>query len=69
MSCAVALTTSADVMKGQSGGPMFGFWTDGPYVVAVVSAVGQIYLSGEENWCAGGSYLTRLARHARDSDP
>ena len=60
---------SADAMKGQICGPLFGFWTDDPYVVVVVSAVGQAYLSGEENWCTGFSYLTRLARHACDSDP
>lgn len=64
-----AMTTAADLMPGQSGSPMFGFWSDGPYVVAVVSAVGNVFLSGTENWCAGGSDLTRLVNHARNSDP
>jgi len=64
-----AMTTAADAMPGQSGSPMFGFWSDGPYVVAVMSAVGNIFLSGTENWCAGGSDLTRLLINARNSDP
>ena len=37
------MTTAADVMPGQSGSPMFGFWSDGPYVVAVASGVGNIF--------------------------
>ena len=64
-----AMTTSADTMKGQSGGPMFGFWDDGPYVVAVVSAQGAVFFSGDENWCSGGNLLTRLVNHARANDP
>lgn len=64
-----AMTTAADAMKGQSGGPMFGFWADGPYVVAVVSAEGVIFASGLENWCSGGNDLTRLVNHARATDP
>jgi hypothetical protein len=64
-----AMTTAADLMPGQSGSPMFGFWSNGPYVVAVASAVGNIFLSGTENWCAGGSDLPSLVNHARSSDP
>jgi len=45
-----AMTTSADVMEGQSGSPIFGFWPDDivPYVVAVVAAHGSVYASGTE---------------------
>lgn len=64
-----AMTTTADLMRRQSGSPMFGFWDDGPYVVAVASAVGNIVLSGTENWCSGGSDLTRLVREARSMKP
>lgn len=58
-----SMSTRADLRPGNSGGPMFGFWSDGPYVVAVVSAE-----SSSENWCAGGSWLTNLVRHARAQD-
>jgi V8-like Glu-specific endopeptidase len=64
-----AMTTSADVMKGQSGSPMFGFWGNDPYVVAVVSSAGEVFLSGDENWCAGGVDLDRIARRAHDENP
>jgi V8-like Glu-specific endopeptidase len=64
-----AMTTAADMMPRQSGSPMFRFWADGPYVVAVASAVGDIFLSGTENWCAGGSDLTSLVSQARSGDP
>lgn len=64
-----AMTTSADVIEGQSGSPMFGFWSDGPYVVAVVAAYGNVFASGTENWCSGGNDLTRLVNHARSDDP
>ncbi|ACA15818.1 hypothetical protein M446_1300 [Methylobacterium sp. 4-46] len=64
-----AMTTAADLMPGQSGGPMFGFWSDGPFVVAVVSAVGNVFLTGTENYCSGGSDLTSLVSQARSGDP
>ncbi|MGM1047566.1 serine protease [Paenibacillus sp. N3/727] len=64
-----AMTTSADMKPGQSGGPMFGFWSNDPQVVAVASAEGTIFASGTENWCSGGSDLTRLVKHARTEDP
>lgn len=64
-----AMTTSADVKPGQSGGPMFAFWGGAPYVVAVVSAEGSVYASGDENWCSGGSDLPSLVRDALTGDP
>jgi hypothetical protein len=64
-----AMTTSADMMKGQSGSPMFGFWDDGPYAVAVMSAFGNVWASGFENWCSGGSDLGRVVKQARDENP
>jgi V8-like Glu-specific endopeptidase len=64
-----AMTTNADMMQRQSGSPMFGWWGDGPYVVAVASAMGQLVLSGDENWCSGGNDMTRLVNHARAQKP
>lgn len=58
-----SMTTDADTFFGNSGGPMFGFWEDGPYVVAVISSQ-----SSSENWCSGGDDMTRLVRHARTVD-
>jgi hypothetical protein len=67
-----SMTTSADLTHGQSGSPIFGFWLqDGvcmPYVVAVVSSQGSAFFSGDENWCSGGSLLSRLIRYGRDVD-
>ena len=61
-----AMETSADVMHGQSGAPMFGVWAGDPvaYAVAVISA-GR----GDENVCSGGEDLNRIVRHARTQDP
>jgi hypothetical protein len=70
-----AMTTSADMMKDQSGSAMFGFWDEGnppqsvPCAVAVMSAYGNVWLSGSENRCSGGSDLTRIVRQARDENP
>lgn len=60
-----AMTCGADLMKGHSGGPIFGFWPAGPYVVAVVSAAGD----DDNNYCAGGSWLPKLVGEARAVDP
>jgi V8-like Glu-specific endopeptidase len=59
-----SMTTDADAIFGQSGSPMFGFWDDGPYAVAVISNQ-----SKTENWCSGGDYMTSLVAHARAHDP
>lgn len=70
-----AMTTSADMMKGQSGSAMFGFWDEGsppqsiPYAVAVMSAYGNVWASGNENWCSGGSDLGSIVKQARDENP
>jgi V8-like Glu-specific endopeptidase len=66
-----AMTTDADACTIQSGSPMFGFWPNDPgaYAVAVMSAIGEIFLSGLENWCSGGSDLPRLVNIARGENP
>jgi len=53
-----------DNWPGQSGSPIFGFWSDGPYAVGVVS--GQ---SPSFNWIAGGSMLPTLVRQAWNEHP
>lgn len=57
-----AMDTNADINPGNSGGPMFAWWSEGPYVVAVVSAHD---VEDRENYCAGGSDLVRVVRAAR----
>ena len=63
------MTTSADLTRGNSGGPMFGFFERQPYVVAVVSAEGNGVFAGRENYCAGGSDLTHLVKYVRTNAP
>jgi V8-like Glu-specific endopeptidase len=53
-----------DNWPGQSGGPVFGFWDDGPYVVGVVSGQGSDY-----NYISGGSLLPSLVSRARSDMP
>ena len=53
-----------DNWPGQSGSPIFGFWSDGPYAVGVVS--GQ---APDFNYIAGGSMLPTLVRQARSEHP
>ena len=60
----VLLSDTFDNWPGQSGGPVFGFWSDGPYVVGVTSGE-----SGSNNFVAGGERLTGLIRRARQNHP
>jgi V8-like Glu-specific endopeptidase len=53
-----------DNWPGQSGSPIFGFWSDGPYAVGVVS--GQ---ASDFNYIAGGSMLPTLVRQAWNEHP
>ena len=53
-----------DNWPGQSGGPVFGIWNDGPYVVGVVSGEGSDY-----NYISGGSLLDSLVSRARSDFP
>jgi len=60
-----AMTCGADLMPGHSGGPIFGFWDNSPYVVAVVSSQGD----DDNNYCSGGSWLPKLVNEALAIDP
>ncbi len=56
-----------DLVKGMSGSPVFGFWSDGPYAVGVVSATASG--AADFNAIAAGSNLTKLASEARSVFP
>lgn len=60
----VLLSDTFDNWPGQSGSPVFGFWSDGPYVVGVTSGE-----SSSNNFIAGGERLTGLVRRARQEHP
>ena len=53
-----------DNWLGQSGSPIFGFWSDGPYAVGVVSGQGADY-----NYISGGSLLASIVQRARNDHP
>jgi V8-like Glu-specific endopeptidase len=61
------ITKTGDFVKGMSGSPVFGFWSNGPHVVGVTSAGGSGL--GNFNAIAGGSNLTRLINQARSQFP
>ena len=65
-SARAAATRTGDFVPMQSGSPAFGFWSNGPYAVAVCSGQGD---SGTENWFSAGSDLVELVKTARDQDP
>ncbi len=65
------IETFASMNHGDSGGPVFGWWADGPYIVAVVSAMGTMdpntsdpIQSRTGNWLAGGHELPDLVSQA-----
>jgi len=73
----------ADQTPGDSGGPVFGFWNDGPYAVGTASG-GEITLEGfsyitgplfgiwvpeDDNVAAGGAAMVNLIRWARSNWP
>ncbi|WP_189028592.1 trypsin-like serine peptidase [Nocardia rhizosphaerihabitans] len=74
-----AMNTNADVMKGQSGSPMFGWWDydDGtgarpwPFATAVISSesFGFYPPTFRINWCSGGADIVRLVRYAKRNYP
>jgi len=63
-------TEDGDASPGDSGGPMFGTWDDGPYIVGVLVGGETEYFfwpfSAEDNNVASaGPTLTQLIQWAR----
>ena len=58
----------ADVVAGQSGGPFFGLWDEGPFVAAVQS---HEYdgLFFKRNYASGGGSMVDLVRQALEDHP
>jgi V8-like Glu-specific endopeptidase len=69
------METFTSLTHGDSGGPIFGFWSDGPYVVGVVSGEGTLDpvvtdpFSRTGNWVAGGHEMPDLVNQARSEHP
>ena len=69
------IETFASLNHGDSGGPVFGWWSEGPHIVAVVSAAGTLdpnitdWSSRTANWLAGGSQLPDLVNMALAPPP
>jgi len=61
-----AMSHSADVWPGQSGGPMFGWWTGEPWPSAVAVQSTQ---NSDENKASGGQDLVDLILQARSDFP
>jgi V8-like Glu-specific endopeptidase len=63
----------ADVSPGNSGGPVFGFWSGQPYAIGTVSGGSKTTFLGftieDTNVAAGGGALNSLVRWARDNWP
>lgn len=57
-------SVTADLTEAHSGGPVFGWWPEGPYVVGVVSGQGQ-----GKNWISGGTSMVRLIQDAVAQTP
>jgi hypothetical protein len=64
-------TDNGDASEGDSGGPLFGWWNDGPYVIGVLVGGEEEYkfpFSTEDNNIgAGGDALNDLIRWARNN--
>jgi V8-like Glu-specific endopeptidase len=59
-----AMSHRGDVWPGQSGGPFFAWWSDGPYVVATQSSQ-----NSNENNASGGQDMVDLILQARSQHP
>jgi V8-like Glu-specific endopeptidase len=60
---AMELEHQGDSTAGDSGGPFFGTWPDGAYVIGTVSG-GESFSGGEDNnICAGGQALVNLINY------
>jgi hypothetical protein len=71
---AIEIEHLGDTFGGSSGGPLFGYWDDGPYVIGTHS--GYTYNPGtlgigyeDNNLAAGGNALVDLINSARTDWP
>ena len=62
--CALELFSRCDIMQGQSGSALYGFWDNVPHVVAVTSAENRV-----TNLFGGGALLPTLINQARTELP
>jgi len=60
----VMSSTTADLTAAHSGGPVFGWWDGGPYVVGVVSGEAR-----NKNWMSGGTAMVKLIKSAHAETP
>ena len=60
-----------DITEGHSGGPVFGFWNDGPYSIGIYSGSGTIPDVDEDqgNFLAGGELMVKLVKQVRQDRP
>ena len=65
---ALEIEHHGDASPGDSGGPFFGFWNDGPHVVGTVSG-GEANSQEDNNINAGGSDLVNLIQWAQSNWP
>lgn len=65
---AMRMSHRGDSVPGHSGGPFFGMWEDGPYVVALQSHE-YSGVFGSRNYASGGRIMTGLVRKAIDEWP
>jgi hypothetical protein len=63
---AMELEHSGGAASGDSGGPLFGFWDEGPYVIGTTSG-GETIGSEEVHIAAGGNELVDLVTWAREA--
>ncbi len=61
-------TRDGDFMHAHSGGPVFGWWDGGPYVIGVACA-GAEDNDGLMNIVSGGVAMVRLIKSAREQTP
>lgn len=63
----VELEYKADTSDGNSGGPVFGWWSGSPYVIGTHSGGEDNFGEPKQNVAAGGSALSSLIKWARDN--
>lgn len=60
-------TDNGDATPGDSGGPFFAFWDDGPYIVGVLSGQEEEFFYQDNNVAAAGSAMVNLVRWAQNN--